>query len=69
MYSAPAGFIAGEIVIFGRRARSEKFTKGLLHETWRVREDGVLAWVDNLHLDGDIGGVISNCHAFGVRRR
>ena len=58
-------FIAGEIVIFGRRARSEKFTKGLFHETWQVREDGALAWVDGLHLDGDIGEIISDRHAFG----
>ena len=58
-------FIAGEIVIFGRRARNEKFTTGLLHETWLVREDGSLTWADSLHLDGDIGEVISDCHAFG----
>ena len=58
-------FIAGEIVIFGRRARSESRRGRCGPCGSRVCEAGALAWVDSLHLDGDIGEVISDCHAFG----
>ncbi|MGB0629895.1 MAG: urease accessory protein UreD [Alphaproteobacteria bacterium] len=56
--------IAGEIVVFGRRARDEKFTEGLLHDAWRIRRDGSLIWADGLHLEDDIGAEISDRHAF-----
>jgi urease accessory protein len=49
-----AGFLGGEVLIFGRRARGERFTRGLLHEVWQVSRAGALAWGDALHLDGDI---------------
>jgi urease accessory protein len=57
-------FIAGEIVVFGRRARNEKFTNGLLHDAWRIRADDALVWLDSLHLDGDIGKTINDRYAF-----
>jgi len=50
-----AGFLGGGIVVFGRRARGEVFTHGLLHEEWQVSRDGVLILGDALHLD-DAGG-------------
>ncbi len=50
-----AGFLGGGIVVFGRRARGEGFTHGLLHDEWQVSRDGVLIWGDALHL-GDAGG-------------
>lgn len=56
--------LAGEIVVFGRRARDEKFTYGFLHDDWRVFQDGRLVWADALHLSGDIGAEIANVHAF-----
>ena len=56
--------IAGEIVVFGRRARGEMFTRGLLHDSWRIRRDGKLVWADALRLDGDIGPLVRNPHAF-----
>ena len=49
-----AGFLGGGILVFGRQARGERFTRGLLHEGWEVRRDGALIWGDALHLDGDI---------------
>jgi urease accessory protein len=52
-----AGFLGGGIIVFGRRARGEGFTHGLLHEEWRVSRDGVLAWGDALHLDDANGSV------------
>jgi urease accessory protein len=49
-----AGFLGGGILVFGRRARGECFTHGLLHEEWQVRSAGALSWGDALHLDGGI---------------
>lgn len=59
-----ARVFAGEIVVFGRRARDEKFTYGFLHDDWRIFKDGRLAWADALHLSGDVGAEIANVHAF-----
>ena len=59
-----ARVLAGEIVVFGRRARDEKFTYGFLHDDWRVFKEGRLVWADALHLESDIGGTIENAHAF-----
>lgn len=56
--------LAGEIVVFGRRAHGERFGRGLLHDAWRVRRDGRLAWADALHLDGDAGAVLARPSAF-----
>jgi urease accessory protein len=54
-----AGFLGGGILVFGRRARGECFTHGLLHEEWQVTRDGALVWGDALHLDGDIAAIIA----------
>ena len=59
-----AGFLGGDIVVFGRRARGERFSHGLLHETWQLRRDGSLVWGDALHLDGDIATIIDNPACF-----
>jgi urease accessory protein len=56
--------LAGEIVVFGRRARDEAFTYGLLHDDWRLSCDGRLVWADALHLSADIADGIANRHAF-----
>jgi urease accessory protein len=53
-----AAFLGGDIVVFGRRARGEKFTKGFLREVWEVRRDGRLVWGDALHLEDDIAAII-----------
>jgi urease accessory protein len=59
-----AGFLGGGIIVFGRRARGECFTHGLLHEEWQVKRDGALIWGDALHLDGDIAAVIADPACF-----
>ena len=59
-----ARMLAGEIVVFGRRARGESFTKGLLHDAWRLSRDGRLVWADALNLSADIATGIENRHAF-----
>jgi urease accessory protein len=59
-----AGFLGGGIVVFGRRARGERFTRGFLHEGWEVRRGGELVWGDALHLDGDIAAIIDDPACF-----
>ena len=51
-----AGFLGGGILVFGRQARGERLTHGLVNERWEVWHDGALTWGDALHLDGDNGG-------------
>lgn len=45
--------LTGEMLVFGRVARGERMTRGLVRDAWRVRIDGRLAWADALHMDGD----------------
>jgi urease accessory protein len=63
-----AGFLGGGIIVFGRRARGEGFTHGLLHEAWQVSRGSVLIWGDALHLDdagaGDIAAIMADPACF-----
>ena len=59
-----AAFLGGEIVVFGRRAHGERFSRGFLHQVWELRRDGELIWGDALHLDGDIAAIIDNPACF-----
>ncbi|TMJ60893.1 MAG: urease accessory protein UreD [Alphaproteobacteria bacterium] len=59
-----AGFLGGGILVFGRHARGERLTHGLVHERWEVWRDGALAWGDALHLDDDIGATIADPACF-----
>ena len=59
-----AGFLGGGILVFGRRARGEAFTHGLLHERWEVWRAGALVWGDALHLDGDIAALMADPACF-----
>jgi len=61
---ADAGFLGGDIVVFGRRARGERFTRGFLREVWQVKRGGRLVWGDALHLEGDIAGIIDDPACF-----
>jgi urease accessory protein len=56
--------LCGEILVFGRRARGEKFTRGLLHDSWRITEGGHLIWADALHLADDIDGMMNRASSF-----
>jgi len=62
--AAGGGFLGGGIVVFGRRARGEGFTHGLLHERWEVSRDGWLVWGDALHLDGDVAATVADPACF-----
>lgn len=62
--TAEAGFLGGGILVFGRRARGEHFTRGLLHEGWQLNRDGRLVWGDALHIDGDIPAIMADPACF-----
>lgn len=63
---APGGrLLAGEMLVYGRTARGERFGRGLLHERWQVRRAGRLIWADALHLDGEIPAVLAAPAGFG----
>jgi urease accessory protein len=59
-----SAFLGGDIVVFGRRARGERFACGLLREVWELRCDGALVWGDALHLEHDIGPIIDDPACF-----
>ncbi|HEX2116493.1 MAG TPA: urease accessory protein UreD [Alphaproteobacteria bacterium] len=63
-----ARVLAGEILVFGRIARGERVTTGLVRDAWEVRRDGRLIWADALHLDNDIAAVLANAACFGDAR-
>jgi len=54
-----ANLLAAEMVVFGRTARGERFTRGLLHDARRVRIGGKLVWADALRLEGDIAAQLA----------
>ncbi len=47
-----ARLLACEMVVLGRVASGERFTSGLLLDSWRVNRGGRLVWADALRLDG-----------------
>jgi urease accessory protein len=59
-----AAFLGGDIVIFGRRARGERFTSGFLREVWELRCNGDLVWGDALHLEDDVRRIIEDPACF-----
>ncbi len=62
--SPGAGFLGGGILVFGRRARGERLTHGLLHDRLEFRRDGRLVWGDALHLDADLAAIIADPACF-----
>jgi urease accessory protein len=59
-----SGFLGGDIVVFGRRARGERFASGFLREVWELHCEGDLVWGDALHLEDDIGRIIDDAACF-----
>ncbi len=51
--AADSRLLAGDITVFGRVARGERFASGSLFDRWQVRRDGRLLWTDATRLDGD----------------
>jgi urease accessory protein len=59
-----SAFLGGDIVVFGRRARGERFASGFLREVWELHCDGDLLWGDALHLEDDVGRIIDDPACF-----
>ena len=59
-----SAFLGGDIVIFGRRARGERFASGFLREVWELRRDGDLVWGDALHLEEDVARIVDHPACF-----
>lgn len=57
--AADSVVLAGEMLVFGRQARGESLTHGLLREAWEVRVGDRLVWADALHLEDDPHAVLN----------
>jgi urease accessory protein len=56
--------IAGEILVFGRRAHGEQLRSGSLRDAWRVHRGERLIWADSLRLEGDVAARLADPFAF-----
>jgi urease accessory protein len=56
--------LAAELTVFGRRARGERFARGLLHDRWEIRRRDRLLWTDALRLEGDVAATIDHPACF-----
>lgn len=66
---APGGrLIACEMLVFGRVARGESFTRGFVFDSWRIRRGERLIWADALRLDGDVAVRLGRPAAFDNAR-
>jgi urease accessory protein len=59
-----ARVLAGEILVFGRTARGESLSRGLIRDSWEVRREGRLAWADALHMDGELAALLADPACF-----
>ncbi len=61
-----AGLLAGDLLVLGRRARGERIGYGCIHDQWRIRIDGALAWADSLFgEDDDLADALQHPAALG----
>lgn len=51
--AAGGAILAGDLLAYGRRARGERLSYGLVHDRWRVRIAGKLAWADAFFAEND----------------
>lgn len=54
--AATGRLLMAEMLVFGRIARGERWTGGVLAERWRIERANTLAWYDAMWLDGDAIG-------------
>jgi urease accessory protein len=57
--AADARFLGAEMLVFGRAARGERFTRGRLFESWRIRFGEALVWADALSLEDDVAAALA----------
>ena len=67
--AAQARLVAADMLVFGRRARGERFQRGFLYDSWEVRIGRRLAWVDALRLAPEPGPLLDARFGFAVGRR
>jgi len=60
-----ARVLAGEFLVFGRRASGERLSTGLIHDAWRLSRGGRLAWADALRLEGDLRAPLAAAAGLG----
>jgi urease accessory protein len=58
-YAPGSRVLAGEMLVFGRRAHGETLTRGRFRDAWEVRRDGRLVWADALAADGDLAQALT----------
>ncbi len=51
--------LAGEIVVFGRRASGETMDHGMLRDLWTIRRAGQLVWADVLRIEEEFVRVLA----------
>ncbi len=61
-----ARLLAVESLVFGRCAMGEHYTRGYVHDAWRIRRDARLLFADALHLDGDAAALRDAPFGFGA---
>jgi urease accessory protein len=62
---APSGrLMAAEMLVFGRAARHERLTHGLIRDAWEIRHKGRLVWTDILHMADDLGSLLDDPACF-----
>jgi urease accessory protein len=64
--AATGRLLAVESLVFGRSAMGEAVRTGRIHDSWRIRRDGRLIWVDALCLERDIAAAMAAPFAFGT---
>jgi urease accessory protein len=60
-----ARVLAGEFLVFGRRASGERLSRGLIHEGWRLSRGGKLVWADAFHAEGDLSAPLASAAGLG----
>ncbi|MCB4822040.1 urease accessory protein UreD [Roseicella aerolata] len=53
-----AVLLAAETLVFGRAARGERMTHGLVRDRWRLHGTAGLLWADALALEGDLAAAL-----------
>jgi urease accessory protein len=61
---ADSRLLAGDITVFGRTARGERFASGSLVDRWQVRRDGRLVWTDATRLKDDTTALLDHPAGF-----
>jgi urease accessory protein len=59
-----AVLLAAETLVFGRAARGETMTRGLIRDRWRLHGPAGLLWADALALEGDLAAPLLSPFGF-----